>query len=108
MPPVKHISLLLSRSFLRRHAKTWFPSYRLKDKRLSTVPKPLQKPPPIKYTAWKCGSPGVFEKLPIDHIGDVPTMRVTPFEIENQGFESLIDEFMTRLKIGIFLNLAGN
>ena len=44
----------------------------------------------------------------IDHIVDVPTMRITPFEIENQGFESLIDEFITRLEIGILLNLAGN
>jgi len=35
-------------------------------------------------------------------------MRITPFEIENQGFESLIDEFITRLEIGILLNLAGN
>ncbi len=34
-------------------------------------------------------------------------MRVTPFEVEDQGLRSRIDKFMTRFKIGTLLNQAG-
>jgi len=34
-------------------------------------------------------------------------MTVTPFELEDQGIRSRIDEFMTRFKIGTILNRAG-
>ena len=36
-----------------------------------------------------------------------PTMRVTPFKIEDQDLRDRIDAFMTRFKIGPLLNRAG-